>query len=78
MTRNAFVCFCKCGATIYAAAIDDGDDDPDTGAMVLEALRKGRPVGYMEAANVTMRQCECIAVAAGSRASARATGTPNE
>jgi hypothetical protein len=59
MTRHCFVCYCDCGATIYAAAVDDGTDDPDTGGMVLEALRKGRPVGYLPAEGVSMRLCEC-------------------
>jgi hypothetical protein len=60
MTRHCFVCYCDCGATIYAAAFDDGTDDADTGAMLMHALRESPPVGYLGSEGISLRLCQCM------------------
>jgi hypothetical protein len=58
MNKKCFVTYWPCGKCPSGAALDDSGNDPETGLMLLNAVRQGRKVGYVDA-NVRVGYCRC-------------------
>lgn len=60
--QGCFVVYWPCGVHIYGAALDTGIYDPDTDAMVADAIRKGCKAEYVkdyESSRIMLEDCTC-------------------
>lgn len=48
MAKGMFITYWKCGVCCGGAYIDTPDAEPGASRMILEALREGRKVGYVD------------------------------
>lgn len=61
MAKKCFVTYWPCGRCISGAALDESGEDPETGLMLLDAVRRGCGVGYVDANVLRIGICRCNA-----------------